>query len=151
MGSHTADLLADNFEDLDRLMKADFEEVQAIKEIGPRIAESVVDFFGEEQNLAVIERLRAAGLNLGAGKRRIMEKQAFTGMTFVLTGKLQDYTRDEAAGIIEGFGGRVASSVSKNTDMVLAGSDAGSKLVKAQKLGVRVIDEKEFKEMAEGS
>jgi DNA ligase (NAD+) len=151
VGSHTADLLADRFGDLDKLMKADFTKIQAIKEIGPRIAESVVDFFSEEQNLEVIERLRAAGINMGAGKRQVRDKEAFSGKTFVLTGKLKDHTRDEAAGIIEGFGGRVTSSVSKNTDMVLAGSDAGSKLEKALSLGVRIIDEKEFKEMAEGS
>jgi len=151
VGSHTADILADNFGDLDRLMKADFEEIQAIKEIGPRIAESVVDFFEEEQNLEVIERLKGAGLNMGGGKKQVREKAAFSGKTFVLTGKLEDYTRDEAGDIIEGFGGKVTSSVSKNTDMVLAGSDAGSKLEKARNLGITVIDEKEFKEMVEGS
>jgi len=132
-------------------MKADFEEIQAIKEIGPRIAESVVDFFEEEQNLEVIERLKGAGLNMGGGKKQVREKAAFSGKTFVLTGKLEDYTRDEAGDIIEGFGGKVTSSVSKNTDMVLAGSDAGSKLEKARNLGITVIDEKEFKEMVEGS
>ena len=151
VGSHTADILEDNFGDLDRLIQADFEEIQAIKEIGPRIAESVVDFFEEEQNLEVIERLKGAGLNMGGGKKQVREKAAFSGKTFVLTGKLEDYTRDEAGDIIEGFGGKVTSSVSKNTDMVLAGSDAGSKLEKARNLGITVIDEKEFKEMVEGS
>jgi DNA ligase (NAD+) len=151
VGSHTADLLAHNFGDLDRLMEADFEEIQAIKEIGPRIAESVVDFFDEEQNLAVIERLKSAGLNMGGGKRQVQEKEAFSGKTFVLTGKLEDYSRDEAGSIIEGFGGKVTSSVSKNTNMVLAGRDAGSKLEKARNLDIKIIDEKEFKDMVENS
>jgi len=149
VGSHTADLLADDFGDLDTLMKAGFHQIQSIKEIGPRIAESVVDFFREEQNLKVIERLRAAGLNFGSGKKQIERREAFYGKTFVLTGKLAHYSREQAAGIIEGFGGRVTSSVSKNTDMVLAGEDAGSKLEKARRLNIKVIGEDEFKEMIE--
>jgi len=111
----------------------------------------VVDFFREEQNQKVIERLKRAGLNFGAAEKKIQEKKAFSGKTFVLTGKLEEYTRDEAGSIIEGFGGRVTSSVSKSTDMVLAGSDAGSKLEKARSLGVKVIDEEELKKMIEGS
>jgi len=149
-GSHTADILAHNFGNMEKLMQAGFEEVQAIKEIGPRIAESVVDFFGEEQNQKVMERLKSAGLNLGASEKKIQEKKAFSGKTFVLTGKLEKYTRDEAGAIIEGFGGRVTSSVSKSTDMVLAGSDAGSKLEKARSLDVKVIGEEEFKNMIKG-
>jgi len=149
-GSHTADILAHNFGNMEKLMQAGFEEVQAIKEIGPRIAESVVDFFGEEQNQKVMERLKSAGLNLGASEKKIQEKKAFSGKTFVLTGKLEKYTRDEAGAIIEGFGGRVTSSVSKSTDMVLAGSDAGSKLEKARSLDVKVIGEEEFNNMIKG-
>jgi DNA ligase (NAD+) len=130
-------------------MKAGFEEIQAIKEIGPRIAESVVDFFGEEQNRQVIERLRDAGLDFGRGEKEVERKEAFDGKTFVLTGRLESYSRDRAGEIIKGFGGRVSSSVSKNTDMVLAGEDAGSKLDKARRLNIRIIDEKEFREMIE--
>ena len=151
VGSHTADILADSFRDLDRLMDAGFEDIQSIKEIGPRIAESVVDFFEEEQNRQVIERLRAAGLDFGAGEKDIRAKAGFSGKTFVLTGKLEGFSRDEAAKIIEGFGGRVTSSVSKSTDIVLAGTDAGSKLDKARGLDIKVIDEEEFKKMIEGS
>jgi len=147
VGSHIADILAVHFGDLNLLMAADFEEIEAIKDIGPRIAESVVDFFNEAQNKVVIERLRAAGLDFGGRKKEVEKKEAFSGKVFVLTGKLENYSREEAREIIEGFGGRVTSSVSKNTDMVLAGEDAGSKLDKAKKINIKVISEKEFKQM----
>jgi len=151
VGSHTADIIADRFGTMDGLTEAGFDDIQAVKEVGPRIAESVVDFFGEEQNRKVIERLKAAGLNMGGGRKKVEEREAFTGKIFVLTGKLESYSRDKAGEIIESFGGRVTSSVSKNTDVVVAGTDAGSKLDKARDLGVEVIDEKKFKEMIESS
>jgi DNA ligase (NAD+) len=151
VGSHTADIISERFKDLDSLMDAGFDDIQAVKEVGPRIAESIVDFFREEQNRKVIEKLRKAGLNFGAGKKDVKKKAGFDGKTFVLTGKLDGYTREEAGEIIEGFGGRVTSSVSSSTDIVLAGEDAGSKLDKARSLGIKVIDEVKFKEMMEGS
>jgi len=151
VGSHTADIISERFKGLDSLMDAGFDEIQAVKEVGPRIAESIVDFFREEQNRKVIEKLRKAGLNFGAGKKDVKKKAGFDGKTFVLTGKLDGYTREEAGEIIEGFGGRVTSGVSRSTDIVLAGQDAGSKLDKARSLGIKVIDEGKFKEMMEGS
>ncbi len=151
VGSHIADILAEYFGDLDRLMEAGFEEIEAVRGIGPRIAESVVDFFNEDQNREVIKRLKSAGLDFGGKKKEVEKKEAFYEKVFVLTGKLENYSREGIREIIEGFGGRVTSSVSKNTDMVLAGEDAGSKLDRAIKLNIRVIDEREFIRMVEGS
>ncbi|TET51212.1 MAG: NAD-dependent DNA ligase LigA, partial [Actinomycetota bacterium] len=150
VGSHTSDVLADCFGDMDSLAGAGSDDIESINEIGPRIAQSVVDFFAGEQNMEVIAKLRAAGLNFGGGKRKITEKKAFSGKTYVLTGKLQNYSRDRAREIIENYGGRVTSSVSKSTDFVLAGEDAGSKLEKAGKLGIRIISEEEFEDMIAG-
>jgi len=149
VGSHTSDILAGHFGDLEVLMEAGFDEIEAIRDIGLIIAESVVDFFNEDQNKKVIGRLKIAGLEFGGKRKETKKKEKFNGKTFVLTGRLQYYSRDRAADIIEEFGGRVTSSVSKNTDMVLAGQDAGSKLDKARKLKIKVIDEKEFKQMME--
>lgn len=147
VGSHIADILAGHFGDLNVLMEAGFEEIEAVDDIGPRIAESAVDFFNEDQNREVIERLRTAGLDFGGRKKEIEKKDIFYKKVFVLTGKLENYSREEAKEIIEGSGGRVTSSVSKNTDIVLAGEDAGSKLDKAKKMNIKVIGEKEFKKM----
>ncbi len=147
VGSHTSDVLADHFEDMASLAIAGFEEIEVINEVGPKIAQSVVDFFNGKQNMEVIDRLRAAGLNMGGGKREIVQKKDFTGKTYVITGKLKNYSRDSARKIIEDYGGRVTSSVSKGTDFVLVGEDAGSKLEKAEKLDIRTISEEEFEDM----
>ncbi len=149
VGSHTAELLAGEFSDLDGLIGAEYEKIEGIREIGPKIAESVVAFFRQEQNLKVIEKLREAGLNFGSKSRKVKEKEAFSGKTFVLTGKIGGFSRDEAARVIEGFGGRVTSSVSKSTDMVIAGESPGSKLDDARRYKVKVIGEDDFKEMIE--
>jgi DNA ligase (NAD+) len=147
VGYHTAEILTKVFPDLDSLKKAGFEKIEEIKEIGPKIAESVVNFFRQEQNLKVIEKLRKAGVNFGSVQRIVSEKEAFTGKTFVLTGKLDDFSREQAGEIIENFGGRVTSSVSRSTDMVLAGKDPGSKLDDAVKLNIKIITEEDFKKM----
>ncbi len=147
VGSHTADILTKIFPDLDSLINAGYERIEEIKEIGPKIADSVVNFFRQEQNLKVIDKLRKAGINFGSVQRIISEKEAFTGKTFVLTGKLDDFSREQAGEIIENFGGRVTSSVSKSTDMVLAGKDPGSKLGDAMRLSIKVISEEDFKKM----
>ena len=143
-------MLADHFGDLTSLAAASYEEIEGIDEIGPKIAQSVVDFFDGKQNMDVIERLRTAGLNFGGGKREVVQKKDFTGKTYVITGKLKNYSRDSAREIIENYGGRVTSSVSKSTDYVLAGEDAGSKLEKAGKLDIRIISEEEFEDMMAG-
>ena len=104
-------------------MAAEYSQLESIHEIGPRIADSVASFFRQEQNLKIIEKLRRAGLNFSGKKREVEKREEFEGKNFVLTGKLEDFTRDQAAQIIEKFGGRVTSSVSRNTDAVVAGSD----------------------------
>ncbi|MDD3777567.1 MAG: NAD-dependent DNA ligase LigA [Actinomycetota bacterium] len=147
VGQHVAQVLADHFGDLDTLMAAEYSQLESIHEIGPRIADSVASFFRQEQNLKIIEKLRRAGLNFSGKKREVEKREEFEGKNFVLTGKLEDFTRDQAAQIIEKFGGRVTSSVSRNTDAVVAGSDAGSKLENAVRLGIKVIDESQFKQM----
>lgn len=150
VGSHTADVLSAEYSSLDELMDAEYEKVEKIKEIGPKIAESIVTFFRQEQNHKVIEKLRKAGVNFGSKAKKVTEKEAFSGKTFVLTGKLEGFSRDKAADIIESFGGRVTSSVSRSTDAVIAGESPGSKLDDARKYGTRVINEEEFKRMIEG-
>ena len=147
VGSHTADVLTRVFADLDSLMHAVYEEIEEIKEIGPKIAESIISFFKQEQNLKVIEKLRKAGVNFSPELKKVTKKEAFAGKTFVLTGKLNDFSRDEAKEIIENFGGRVTSSVSRGTDAVLVGEDPGSKLDDARRYNIRLISEEEFKKM----
>jgi DNA ligase (NAD+) len=149
VGSHTADVLTKVFPDLDSLMGADYGEIEKIKEIGPKIAQSIVTFFAQEQNRKIIAKLRKAGVSLSSERKKVEEKEAFSGKTFVLTGKLEGFSRSEASRIIEGFGGRVTSSVSAGTDMVIAGEDPGSKMDDAKKLGIKIISEKYFKKMVE--
>jgi DNA ligase (NAD+) len=116
-----------------------------VNEVGPRIAESIAEFFSIAANRKLIERLHQAGLTLTGQKKQRGTKLA--GKTFVLTGTLAHFTRDEAKKMIEDAGGKVTGSVSKKTDYVVAGADAGSKLDKAKDLGVTVIDEKQMKEL----
>jgi DNA ligase (NAD+) len=140
VGERTAQFLAEHFGSMEDLMKATQEELQEVNEVGPRIAESIVEFFHEPRNRDLVKRLEAAGLTFKGAKKERGTKLA--GKTFVLTGTLVNYTRDEAKKMIEDAGGRVSGSVSKKTDYVVAGSDAGSKLDKARELKVAVIDEK---------
>ena len=147
VGARAARVLAQHFGSLDRLMAASEEELVAIPEIGPKIAGSITVFFAGEQNRSVIEKLVAAGVNTKAR----MEKGTggpLSGKVFVLTGTLAGYTREEAKALVESLGGRVASSVSKNTDYVVAGESPGSKYEKAVALGVKVLNEEEFRELA---
>jgi len=146
-GSHTANVLTRVFTDLDSLMHTGYEEIEGIKEIGPIIAESIISFFKQEQNLKVIEKLRKAGVNFSSELKKVLRKEAFAGKTFVLTGKLNDFSREEAKEVIENFGGRVTSGVSKSTDAVLSGESPGSKLDDARRYNVRVISEEEFEKM----
>jgi DNA ligase (NAD+) len=142
VGERTAQFLAEHFGSMEDLEKAGLEELQNVNEVGPRIAESIVEFFAIPANQDLIERLRKAKLRLTGEKKQRGTKLA--GKTFVLTGTLAHFTRDEAKKMIEDAGGKVTGSVSKKTDYVVAGSDAGSKLDKAKELGVSVIDEKEM-------
>jgi len=127
---------------MEALAAAGVEELQNVNEVGPRIAESIAEFFGNAANRKLVERLGRAKLTFQGKKKERGTKLA--GKTFVLTGTLAKYTRDEAKKMIEDAGGRVSGSVSKKTDYVVAGSEAGSKLDKAKELGVPVIDEKEL-------
>ncbi|HYL13006.1 MAG TPA: NAD-dependent DNA ligase LigA [Terriglobales bacterium] len=142
VGERTAQFLAEHFGSMDGLMKAREEKLQEVNEVGPRIAQSIVEFFQEPRNRDLVKQLREAGLTFTGKKKQRGTKLA--GKTFVLTGTLAKYTRDQAKKMIEDAGGRVSGSVSKKTDYVLAGSEAGSKLDKAKELGVKVIDEKEM-------
>jgi len=145
VGERTAQFLAEHFGSMDALMNAGEEELQEVNEVGPRIAQSIVEFFQEPKNRALVEQLREAGLTLTGKKKE--RGTALAGKTFVLTGTLPHLTRDEAKKMIEDAGGRVSGSVSKKTDFVVAGDEAGSKLDKAKELGVKVIGEKEMQEL----
>ncbi|MDF2521866.1 MAG: ligase, NAD-dependent [Clostridia bacterium] len=146
IGQRAAKLLAESFDDIYELADACVERLDSIPEIGEKMAESVVKFFQQTQNRLLINKLSELGVNVKSMKKDIVEKEAFKGKTFVLTGSLESLTRDRAKELIEGFGGKVSSSVSKKTDYVLAGEEAGSKLTKAQELGVAIIDEETFKD-----
>jgi DNA ligase (NAD+) len=146
VGERTAQFLAEHFGSMEALENASVEELQNVNEVGPRIAESIVEFFSIAANRKLVERLREAKLTLSGEKKRRGTQLA--GKTFVLTGTLAHFTRDEAKKMIEDAGGKVTGSVSKKTDYVVAGADAGSKLDKAKELGVKVIDEKEMETLA---
>lgn len=145
VGQKAGKLLADHFGTMENIMNADVEALTAIEGFGEIMAQSVADFFAVEQSRREIEAFSAYGVNMTSQKETIDNR--FEGKTFVLTGTLPTYSRNEASAIIEKFGGKTASSVSKKTSYVLAGEEAGSKLVKAQQLGVTILTEEEFNEM----
>ena len=150
VGERTAGILAHEMGSLERLTNASVEELDAIPEIGLTVAESVRDWFDDEGNRVLCDRLRAAGVKTETDRKsRANVDERFAGKQFVLTGTLASFTRDEARAMIEARGGRVNSSVSKKTDYVVAGEAAGSKLDKAEALGVTVLDESSFKGMLE--
>jgi DNA ligase (NAD+) len=142
VGERYAKILANHFRDIDRLAEASVEQLDDIHEIGLSVAESVYEWFRDPKNIDLVERLKSYSVKTetDASSTAALDDR-FVGKTFVLTGKLANYTRDEAAKLIEDRGGRVSSSVSKKTDYVVAGSDAGSKLTKAESLGVKVLSE----------
>lgn len=145
IGAKAGKLLADYFKDIDLVMNASVDDILQIDGFGKIMAESVVEFFSSDSTKELIEKLKEAGVNMKS--TNVVEDTRFSGMTFVLTGTLPTLKRAEASKIIESFGGKTSSSVSKKTTYVLAGEEAGSKLDKANKLGVQVISEEEFKEM----
>ncbi|MGI6605016.1 MAG: NAD-dependent DNA ligase LigA [Firmicutes bacterium] len=148
VGSTVAKTLAAHFPDLPALMAAGREELTAIPGVGPKVADSIYEFFAESRNRAIIERLAVAGLNLSRGQEQA-RPGALSGKTFVLTGTLSGLTRAEAQSAIEARGGRVAGSVSRATDYVVAGDKPGSKLEKARTLGIPVLSEEEFRRLLE--
>lgn len=145
VGVRNAQILAQHFKTLDNLIAADREEISSVNEIGEVIAESIVCYFDQTQNKDTVEKLRAFGLNFTCKEMR--SEGIFTGKTFVLTGTLPTMNRNEASKLITDNGGKVSSSVSKKTDYVLAGEEAGSKLDKANALGISVISEEDFLKM----
>ena len=147
VGERTAQLLAEHFGAMDDLSSAPPAELEQVHEVGPEIAESIQRFFHEAQNRMLIERLRDYGLPMKAAVRRQRLPQVLAGKVFVITGTLDGMTREEAAALIEERGGRVTSSVSKKTNFLVAGTEPGSKLDKAQALGIPIIDEKSLRGM----
>ena len=147
VGTASAELLAEHFGSLEAVMEADLETLQQIHGVGPRMADDVYRFFRQEHNREVIEALRSAGVRWPAGKARSQLPQTLAGKTFVLTGGLTSMTRDEAKRSLKALGAKVAESVSKKTDYVVAGEDPGSKLDRARELGVDVLDEAALKQL----
>lgn len=144
VGEKTADILARNFKNIDNLMKASFEDINDIKDIGEIIAKSVTNYFNDEENINLINKLKKHNVNMSYLKEVNENETFFTNKTFVLTGSLENFTRDEAKAKIEALGGNCSGSVSKKTDVVIAGVEAGSKLKKAHDLNITVWDESTF-------
>ena len=150
VGEATAKELARHFGQLDALMQASPEQLLAVADVGPVVARSIHTFFAQPHNREVVEQLRALGVRWSEGEPAAAAALPLSGKTLVITGTLPSMGRDEAKDLIEAAGGKVAGSVSKKTDYLLAGSEAGSKLTKAQELGVPVIDEAQLKELLSG-
>jgi len=148
VGAGAAQKITDHFNSIDDIIAASEEEIYGIYEIGPSISKSIKQFFSDKKNVKLIEELRKSGLTFVSKKKEIVQS-ALTGKTFVLTGTLSSLSRDDADARIIALGGKVTSSVSKNTDFVVAGEKAGSKLTKAESLGVKVLDENTFLKMLE--
>ncbi len=146
VGTKASKLLARKYKNIDNLMVAELEDLSNINDIGPIVASSIREFFKQEQTKDLIEKLKKAGVNTQAKEEENVDNR-FEGKTFVLTGSLEKYTRGEASNLIEKFGGKTSGTVSKKTTYVLAGEEAGSKLTKAQNLGVAIISEAEFEQM----
>jgi DNA ligase (NAD+) len=147
VGEATAKDLARHFGSIDALMAADVEALRAVSDVGPVVAASIAQFFAEPHNREVIEQLRAAGVRWAEHAGDLAHEAPAKGKTFVLTGTLPNLSRDEAAALIEAAGGKVSGSVSRKTDFVVAGAEAGSKLAKAQELGVTILDEARLREL----
>ena len=142
VGERTAQMLAEEFGSIEALQNASAEELERVEEVGPRISQAILEFFAIESNKALVKSLEGAGVVMRAEKKQRSTQLA--GVTFVLTGTLPSLTRDEAKKKIEDAGGKTVGSVSKKTNFVVAGEDAGSKLEKARELKVQVIDEAEL-------
>ena len=145
VGERTAQILADTFGDLDVIAKSSMDELQKAEEVGPKVAHSISQFFAEDRNRKLVEELKQAGLQFTYERKR-KPGGPLVGVNFVLTGTFPSLSREEAKIRIEAAGGKVTGSVSKKTDFVVAGEEAGSKLGKAQALGIPVIDEQQLLE-----
>ena len=146
VGSKTAKILAINFETMDNLENASFDDLVKIPDIGDIIAKSIINYFSNDHNKGIVEELKDIGLNMKYTGEKVTNNEAFAGKTFVITGSLEIFTREEAEEKIELLGGKTSSSVSKKTSAVIVGTNPGSKLAKAQDLGIEIWTEKEFEE-----
>jgi DNA ligase (NAD+) len=153
MGGVVASLIAATFPSIEALQKASQEELEAVEGVGPRIAESIVEWFGQPANRELINKFRRAGVTMEAATRPIGQDipPSLAGLTFVITGALPTWSRNEAKTFIEQHSGKVTNSVSKKTDYLVAGEKAGSKLTKAQSLGIPILDEDGLKKLAAGA
>ena len=147
VGVKAANILANHFKSMKALTKSSLEDLLEINEIGTKIAQSIIAYFNKQENLMLLDKLSEVGVNMTAKTIERMEQENFQDKIFVLTGNLESFNRKEASLLIEQFGGKVSSAVSKKTDFVVAGTEAGSKLTKAQELGINIISEEEFKNM----
>ncbi|MEG0370941.1 MAG: helix-hairpin-helix domain-containing protein, partial [Clostridium sp.] len=150
IGLKAAKNIATHFMSIHNIARADYNMLLEVDEIGNKMAESIVDFFKEDKNIELIKRLESAGLNFQVNENKLDEslvKGIFDGKVFVLTGTLTKFTRNQASEIIESKGGKISSSISKKTSYLVAGDEAGSKLKKANEIGVIVLSEEEFEEM----
>jgi DNA ligase (NAD+) len=148
IGGQTSQVLAEHFGSLDAIVKATVAELDVVEQIGEKVAESIYEYFHNDRNIAVIKELLSAGVKPELPKKA-KAKGKLAGKTIVVTGTLKNFTRQQAELAVRQAGGKTSSSVSKKTDFVLAGEEPGSKIDKAQKLGVKIIDEKKFLEMIE--
>jgi len=146
VGERTGQLLAEHFGSMDKLADASEEELTAVAEVGPKVAEGILEFFSEAANRKLIDRLRAAGLNMKE-ERKAPTDRKFAGMTFVFTGTLANRSREEAEALVAARGGKAGSSVSKKTTYVVVGAEPGSKYDKAKSLGVAILDEAGFEKL----
>ena len=151
VGEQTAQILAGDYGSIDAIASAGEEELRRSEGIGPEVAASVALFFKQPANRAMVERLRAAGVEMTARKRRRSSGGALAGKTFVLTGTLPSLTREEATAMIAEAGGKVSASVSKKTDYVVVGDDPGSKYAKARALGISILDEDSLRRLFAGA
>ena len=146
VGERTGQLLADHFGSMEKLAEASAEDLEGVHEVGPKVAEGILEFFSEPANRKLVERLRAAGVNMEA-VRQPPKSAKLAGMTFVFTGTLANRSREEAEALVASHGGKPGSSVSKKTSYVVVGADPGSKLDKAKSLGVEILDESQFEKL----
>jgi len=151
VGERTAQALASHFKSVDALIQATFEELIQIPDVGHKVAESIIFFFSQPENIELVNRLREAGLNFSEKEMAEEGKKPLTGQTFVLTGKLSHFTREEAIDIIESLGGQVTSSVSLKTSYVIVGESPGSKLQRSKKYGIPSLNESEFQALIDSS
>jgi DNA ligase (NAD+) len=149
VGERTSQILTSHFQSLERLAAASYEELITIEDVGPKVAESIVFFFKQPENTELIDKLRKAGLNFSSKKEEKRGEKPLSNKSFIITGKLLNFTRDEARELIENLGGTVTSSVTQKTNFAVVGESPGSKLAHAQRLGVAVLTEKDFEELVQ--